>query len=66
MAREQSTTIMKQVKGKDADYFRDEKKVTSLRNSYIRELEAGGLNREQAQAQTEWIINKMKEQRGAY
>ena len=31
MAREQSTTIMKQVKGKDADYFRDEKKASRNR-----------------------------------
>lgn len=66
MAREQSTTIMKQVKGKDADYFRDEKKMTSLNNSYVRELQAGGLSKEQAQAQTDWIISKMKKQRGAY
>ena len=66
MAREQSTTIMKQVKGKDADYFRDEKKMTSLNNSYVRELQSRGLNKEQAQLQANDIINKMKKQRGAY
>lgn len=66
MAREQSTTIMKQVKGKDADYFRDEKKMTSLNNSYVRELQSRGLNKEQAQLQANDIINKMKKQRGVY
>ena len=40
--------------------------MTSLNNSYVRELQAGGLSKEQAQAQTDWIINKMKKQRGAY